>query len=292
MNTDSVAFLNGAYLPLSEAQVSVLDRGFLLGDGVYEVIPVYGAHPFRLAQHLARLSRSLQAVQIPDPYEAARWHEVIGGLIERNGGGDQSVYLQITRGAAQKRDHGFPAEVRPTVFLMSSPLTALEARLLQDGAAAITLPDQRWLRCDIKAIALLANVLARQQALDAGAMEAILIRDGQVTEGAASNIFVVHNDVVITPPNGAQLLPGVTRDLILELAQGLGVATAERTIPVAQLQQAQEVWLTSSRNEVLAITRLDGSPVGDGRPGAVWRRVYDAYQDYKAHLRSTPADAT
>jgi len=285
MPTDSIVYLNGRYLPLHEASIPVLDRGFLLGDGVYEVIPVYGGHLFRVEQHLERLAQSLAAIRIPDPMDPTQWRETLEGLVQRNGGGDQSVYLQITRGVAAKRDHAFPHAVTPTVFLMSSPLGAPDPAWLEHGVTAVTLADIRWQRCDIKAITLLPNVLLRQQALDAGAVEAILLRDGAAIEGAASNLFVVLDGVLVTPPKGPQLLPGITRDLVLELAQDHGIATREAPIEEAELRRADEVWLTSSTREILPVTSLDGSPVGDGHPGPVWQRMRGIYQEYKTRLR-------
>lgn len=280
-------YLNGDFLPLDQARVPVLDRGFIFGDGVYEVIPVYGGHPFRLEHHLARLQRSLDGVAIAPPHDDTGWTAIISGLIERNGGGDLSVYLHITRGVA-RRDHGFPNGVAPTVFAMASPLTAPAPETVARGLAAITLDDPRWQHCDIKAISLLPNVLLRQQAREADADEAILIRDGEVTEGAASNIFIVHNGTLQTPPKGPHLLPGITRDLVLELAAAEGIPAAEAVFDKTALLQADEVWLTSSTKEVMAVTRLDGTPVADGVPGPLWQRLHKAYQAYKARLQQGP----
>ncbi len=279
-------YLNGRFLPLAEATVSVLDRGFLFGDGVYEVIPVYGGRLFRLDEHLVRLDNSLSGIRLANPLARNAWSDLLERLVSENGGGDLSVYLQITRGAAPKRDHAFPAGVAATVFAMANPLAPPDAALLEAGVSAITLDDIRWRLCDIKAITLLPNVLLRQQAVDASAAEAILIRDGCAVEGAASNLFIVADDVLITPPKGPCLLPGITRDLILELAATHGIATREADIPVATLHRASEVWLTSSTREILPVTRLDQHPVGDGTPGAVWRRMNTHYQTYKSGLRA------
>ncbi|HET7921850.1 MAG TPA: D-amino acid aminotransferase [Gammaproteobacteria bacterium] len=273
--------LNGAFMALSDAHISPLDRGFLFGDGVYEVIPVYAGKLFRLDAHLRRLQYSLDAIRLANPHHDAHWHALLGELVERNGGGDQAVYLQITRGADQGRDHLFPAGVPATVFAMSTPLAGLPERLSRDGGRVVTLSDIRWLRCDIKSVSLLGNVLLRQSASDAGCDEAILIRDGYATEGTASGLFVVHGGVIMTPPKSAELLPSITRDVVVELATGIGLPLREARIPEAELHAAEEVWLASSTREVYAITELDGQPVGSSQPGPCWRRVYNAYQEAK-----------
>jgi D-alanine transaminase len=206
-------------------------------------------------------------------------------LITRNGGGDLSVYLQLTRGVA-KRDHAFPADKKPTVFISAAPLSGVSAELLEQGVAAITLEDIRWKYCHIKAIALLPNILLRQQAIDAGAVEAILHREQQVTEGAASNIFIVNKGRILTPPKGRYLLPGITRDLVLELAMANGIPCQEEQVLFSDLEAAEEIWLTSSTREILPVTRLNGQPVGDGSPGPVWRRMFDLYQVFKHTLRN------
>ena len=281
-------YLNGHYLPLEEAQVSVLDRGFLFGDGVYEVIPAYGGRLFRLEHHLERLERSLREIRIANPHTEAEWGEIFQSLIDAAGGGDQSVYLQVTRGVA-KRDHAFPENAVPTVFAMANPILPLDASVLEKGVKAVTRPDMRWMRCDIKAITLLANVLMRQEAKDEAAMEAILIRDGLATEGAASNLFVVRGGTVITPPKGPRLLPGITRDLVLELAEAGGIPWREADIPEQDLRTADEVWMTSSTKEVIPVTTLDEATLGNGKPGPVWQKMYALYQEYKAQLRSGEA---
>lgn len=278
-------YLNGEFLPESEAKISVLDRGFLFGDGVYEVVPVFGGRLFRLEQHLDRLERSLAAVRIDAPMDRAGWTRMLEDLVARNPGGDRSVYLQVTRGVA-RRDHAFPPDVPPTVFAMVSPIKAPDPALFEQGVAAVTVPDNRWGRCDIKAITLLANILARQQAVEAGATEAILVRGGFATEGAASNLFVVADGVIVTPPKDNSLLPGITRDLVVELAQQHGLPVMESAIPEPSLRAAEEIWLTSSTKEILPVTRLDERVVGEGRPGPVWQRMFDLYQDYKRQLRA------
>lgn len=288
MPNDSLTYLNGDYTPLGEARVSVLDRGFIFGDGVYEVIPVYGGRPFRLAHHLERLQNSLDAIGIRNPLSDTRWGEVIGYIVEANGGGDQSVYLQVTRGVA-RRDHSFPENTPPTVFVMSSELVAPDAAQVERGIEAVTLQDIRWLSCHIKAISLLPNVLFRQAAIDAGANEAILLRDGKATEGAASNLFMVKDGIIVTPPKSSKLLPGITRDLVVELAHRHGLDCTERDIDEAELREADEIWITSSTKEVVPVLKLDRRPVGDGRPGPMWRKMYAHYQQLKADLRSGQA---
>jgi len=281
--TDTQVFLNGEYLPSSEAKVSVLDRGFIFGDGVYEVIPAYGNKPFRLEEHFKRLNNSLSAVRIGNPYSEAQWSEIFNKLLADNTG-DQSIYLHITRGVAP-RDHGFPPETSPTVFVMCSPLKPVATSLLNKGVAAITLDDIRWQYCRIKSISLLPNILLRQEAQDKDATEAILIRDGNMTEGSASNMFIVKNGIIKTPPHSDQLLPGITRDLIVELAHQHGMACEETVITEEELFDADEVWLSSSTKEVLAITQLNQQTVGDGKPGPVWKDMYQHYQVCKQQLR-------
>ncbi len=281
-------YLNGEYLPLSQARVPVLDRGFVFGDGVYEVIPAYGGRLFRLPHHLERLEASLAGIRLRNPLSPAEWEEVLGQVVARNAGSDQSVYLQITRGVA-RRDHGFPEQTRPTVLVMSNPITDITEAVARDGVAAITLEDIRWDRCNIKAITLLPNILLRQQALDVGAVEAILLRAGRVTEGAASNVFIVLDGTLMTPPKGPQLLPGITRDLVVELARAHRIPCEETEFDEAALRAADEVWLTSSTKEILPVTRLDQRAVGAGRPGELWQRMSALYQDYKRELRRPPA---
>lgn len=284
-----IVYLNGRFLPQDQAFVPVMDRGFVFGDGVYEVIPVYGGRPFRLHQHLQRLQHSLDGIRLANPMADERWCEILHRVVAENGGGEQSVYLQVTRGHAP-RDHAFPAQTAPTVFISSSPLKPVAPQLLKDGVAAITLEDIRWKYCHIKAIALLPNILLRQQAIDAGAQEAILIRDGVVTEGAASNVFMVRDGVIKTPPKGPFLLPGITRDLVLELAQTHGLAQQECEFGPAELASADEIWLSSSTKELLPVTRLDAAAVGTGRPGPVWQRMHELYQDYKRALIAGTAE--
>lgn len=287
-NTSPIVYLNGKFLPLEQAFVPVLDRGFIFGDGVYEVIPAYGGRLFRLAEHLARLDHSLSGIRLANPFSHEQWDTMLGELIRQNtvrDNADQYVYLQITRGVA-KRDHAFPKDTAPTVFATSNPLLPIPETFATQGITAITLEDIRWKYCHIKAIALLPNILLRQEAIDRGATEAILIREGAVTEGAASNLFIIKNNTVITPPKGQLLLPGITRDLILELAQANGITSREAAISEGELRAADEIWLTSSTKEIMPVTTLDDASVGSGKPGPVWVRMTALFQDYKHKLRS------
>jgi D-alanine transaminase len=277
-------YINGEYLPLTEAKVSVLDRGFLFADGVYEVVPVYGGRPFRLEQHLDRLDNSLAGIRIANPLSREQWREIVTKLIADNGGQEQLLYWQVTRGSAPVRDHLFNGTDKPTVLAMSSKLKSPSAEIRQSGASLITLDDVRWRYCHLKTIALLPNVLMRQQAFDGGYDEAILIRDGFATECTTANIFIVENGIIVTPPKGEELLPGITRDLVLELAQSHGMPWAEEKIELARLRAAEEIWLSSSTREVVAVTRLDGKKVGDGRPGPLLKQMSVCFQEYKDKL--------
>ncbi|MBI1395509.1 MAG: D-amino acid aminotransferase [Betaproteobacteria bacterium] len=275
-----MCYLNGEFLPLSEARIPVLDRGFIFGDGVYEVIPVYRRQAFRLAGHLARLGRSLDAVRIARPHDDARWAELIRELVAHQEHDDQSLYLQVTRGVA-RRDHTFPAGVTPTVFMMSGALTLPPADVLTRGIPAVTQTDNRWFRCDIKSTALLANVLLRQAASDAGAGEAVLLRDGFLTEGSASNIFVVRGGTIRTPAKSHLTLPGITYDVIADLARDNALPYEQCDVHETEVRAADEIWLASSTREILPVTALDGRPVGNGVPGPMFRRMYELFQAYK-----------
>jgi len=281
----SIAYLNGTFLPLEDARVPVMDRGFLFGDGVYEVIPVYAGKLFRLAHHLKRLRNSLDATRIENPLPVNDWESMLNELVNRNKGSDQAVYLQVTRGVAAKRDHAFPPDCKPTLFAMSTPMTASVDIDNISGTTAITLPDIRWKLCNIKAITLLPNVMLRQQAIDAGAVEAILIKDGFAIEGAASNVFIVRNGLLITPPNGPTLLPGITRDLIIELAANNTIPFREADINEAELFSADEIWLTSSTREISPVTLLDDTVIGTGKPGPLWKHMIGLYQECKTAIR-------
>jgi D-alanine transaminase len=275
-------YLNGEFLPVAEAQISVLDRGFLFGDGVYEVIPVYRSKMFHFAEHIVRLDRSLKAIRIENPLQAVAWRAICEELIQRNGGGERSIYLQITRGVA-KRDHRFPVGAKPTVFAMCEARDPPAYQGLPE-VSAITCEDVRWKLCEIKAITLLPNVLLRQQAADVGASEAILIRDDVVTEGTASNVFVVSDGVVVTPPKGPHLLPGITRDLILELLHENGIPAHESEVPATALRSADEIWLSGSLREISLVTELNGTAVGSGKAGPLGQRIYELFEAHKARF--------
>lgn len=280
-----LAYLNGDWQPIEETKVSVMDRGFLFGDGVYEVIPVYSGKAFRLREHLDRLASSLAAIRIENPYSSETWQQIVEKLIADLGPVDQAIYLQVTRGAAPVRNHAFPDGVEPTVFAMSNPLSEIDEERRKQGYAAIIGNDERWENCQIKAITLLANLLARQDAVDAGAQESILIRDGKAVEGAASNLFIVTNNLLITPPRSNRLLPGITRQLVLELAAENGVPYAEADIRQSDLESADEIWITSSTKEFLPIVTLDGKPVGSGAVGPGWLRMNELFEISKERFR-------
>lgn len=284
----TTVYLNGEYLPLSEAKISVMDRGFLFGDAVYEVIPVYGKTPFRLEQHLDRLHNSLAGIRMENPLSHDQWADILQQIIEQNEGNEQSIYLQVTRGAYEKRDHAIPQDVKPTIFVMSTPLLTPSPEDREKGVAAITLDDIRWDLCNIKATALLGNVLSRAQAKQEDAYEALLVRDGKVLEGAASNLFIIMDELLITPPKNNCVLPGVTRDLILELATEAGIPWCEADINIVDLQMADEIWVTSSTKEILPVTQLNGKPVGDGKAGSHWHFMASLYSTYIARLKFQP----
>jgi len=292
---DVPAYLNGQWLPLAEARVPVLDRGFLFADGVYEMIPIHGRTPLGLEAHLVRLEQSLAGLRIDKPLSRDEWTAIVHGLRERVPADETAqsfgVYLQVTRGAGAKRAHVFPpAGTPPTVFAMINPVAEIPPAKLQGGLAAITAEDIRWDHCHWKTTALLANVLLQQRAVEAGADEAILLRDGRLTEGTQSNIYVVRDGIVLTPPLGPDILPGVTRQLMLDLAAEHGIELREETLDEAQLRSADEIWISSSTRGVLAITRLDGEPLGNGaergRPGPLWREMRGHYENFLHALRT------
>jgi len=275
-----VVFLNGELLPLEEAKVPVLDRGFIFGDGVYELVPVYSRVAFRIDEHLARLERSLGEAKIRNPYSRQRWREIIYQLVDAQPFEDQGVYFQVTRGVA-RRDHAFPRDAQPTVFMMANPLVNPPRAQVDAGGTAVSAQDNRWLRCDIKSISLLGNVLARQISADAGASETILFRDGKLTEASASNVFIVKRGVIVSPPKSSLILPGITYDVVTELARANGMPLEFRDVAEAEARAADEIWVTSSSKEVLAIVSLDGRKIGDGKPGPQFRRMYELYQEFK-----------
>jgi len=276
----SMIYLNGKFMPIEEACVPVLDRGFIFGDGVYEVIPAYSRKLFRLESHLHRLQHSLDSIRLTNPYNNSQWHDLLEKIVAGNDNEDQYIYLHVTRGVA-KRDHAFPLNSTPTVFIMSNPLLAPSQDLLTNGCSAITAIDNRWIRCDIKSISLLPNVLLRQMAIDANASETILIRDGFLTEGSASSIFIVKDHVLLAPPKSHLMLPGITYDVVLELATANHIPYRVREIHEEELQSADEIMLTSSTREIMAVTRLNDNPVGTGRPGKLCQRLQQLYHHYK-----------
>lgn len=281
----STVHLNGRLLPLHEAHISPLDRGFLFGDGVYEVIPAYAGRLFHLPAHLKRLQYSLDGIRLKNPHDDARWTALLEELVVRNGGGDIAVYLQVSRGADAGRDHSFPGEIPATVFAMCSPLAPLSEELKTQGARAVTLQEIRWQRCDIKCTSLLGNVLLRQQATERGCHEGILLRDGRATEGTSSGLLIVEDGVLVTPPDGPELLPSITRDVVLMLAERIHMPVRRGPIPEAALHRAEEVWFVSSMREVYPVTEIDGKPAGGGKPGVYWQRMYALFQEHKSERR-------
>ena len=284
--SEPVVYINGEFLPQSQASVSVLDRGFLFGDGVYEVIPVFAGKPLRLNEHLERLQRSMHRVSLKNPLAREEWEEIFQTLLDRNPGGDRSIYLQVTRGAAPVRDLSVASDVRPTVFVMVNDIKPVDYTKLENGIEAVTVEDFRWKACDIKSVSLVANVMIRLHANEMNVMDAIMVRDGLVTEGTASNVFMVDNGIISTPPKSDCLLPGITRDLVIELALANGFKLEERDIKQHELDTADEIWLTSSTREIAPVVKLDNHAVGDGVAGEYWKKIIAIYQGYKQELRN------
>ena len=278
------AYLNGQFLPLSEAQISPLDRGFLFADGVYETVPVYSRFPFRLDEHLRRLDHSLAGIRLDNPHRAEEWKTIIRRLIAESEFEDQTIYIQVTRGADSKRNPCFPQDVPQTVFLFAAPLASPSEAQRKTGVAAITAPDLRWARCDLKTLSLLPNILARQLSEDAGCQETIMLRDGHLTEGSSTNVFAVKNGIILAPPKSQHILPGITYDVVLELAARHGAPHEVRPVSEHELRSAEELWLTSSGKEVLAVTTLDGQPVGNGEPGPVTRQMHAWFRAFKEEV--------
>jgi D-alanine transaminase len=280
----ATCYLNGQWTALADAKVSVLDRGFIFGDGVYEVISVDTIDgiraPFRAHQHFVRLQRSLDMVRIENPYSIEQWFDLTAEVIERHPWARQLVYVQVTRGVA-KRDHPFPADVAPTVFVSTSPWPAIPAEQIERGIAAVTHVDERWLHCDIKSTSLLGNVLMKQYAIDQGASETVMLREGFLTEGSSTNVSVVKNGAVSMPPKTVQILPGITVDGIAQIAEQHGIRVDVRPVAEIELRSADEVWLSSSGRELLAIVSLDGSAVGSGQPGPMYRAMYQWFLEAK-----------
>jgi Branched-chain amino acid aminotransferase/4-amino-4-deoxychorismate lyase len=283
-----VCYLNGTFGPLHEARISPLDRGFLFGDGVYEVLPAFGGRLFRFREHFDRLARSLREIHLRAPHTHEEWLAILEELVRRNGSLDMYVYVQVTRGMEHGRNHAFPAQVDPTVFAMASPLPVLTPELRASGLRAITLEDFRWGRCDIKATTLLANVLMKQRAVEAGAQEAIIVRGDEVLEGASTSVLVVKDGVLVTPPNSERILPGTTRDVVLELAANI-LPIAIRSLSLEELYAADEVWLAAATRDVLPLTHIDDRPIGTGRPGQYWQRMSEAFANLRSTVAGTPA---
>lgn len=276
-----IAYLNGHYLPREQAQISVMDRGFLFGDGVYEVIPVYDGKMFKLNEHLKRLQHSLDSVLLDCGQSMAEIETMLAKLIELNGGGNIHVYLQVTRGASPERRHDLPQEYQATVLAFTLAMPTINYDKAKAGLSAVTLEDMRWQRCDIKAITLLPNVLLNHQAVSAGVDTAILIKDGHAIEGTASNLFVVVGDTIITPPLGKDILSGITRQALIDLARDNGINVIEKSILKDSLYRADEIWMTSSTKEIIPIVELDGQTIGIGCGGPLWEKVYRLFVDHK-----------
>jgi D-alanine transaminase len=284
-----ICYLNGAYLPLSEARVSPFDRAFLFGDAVYEVVPVYGSRLFRLRQHLDRLNRSLAGIRMPPAMSHGDWAHVCQELIARNAADQGHLYMQVSRGAEFGRNHAWPEGLKPTLFAYCTELDPLPDALLENGVAAVTATETRWARRDIKATALLANILLKKLAADAGAFETIMLENGELTEGSSTTVHVVKNGVIHTPPNSHHILPGTTRDVVTELADLLSVRNSSTTVSASALRGADEIWLAFSTRGVLPVTKLDGAPVGSGVPGPLFKRIHLAFANYIRELAKTPA---
>ena len=274
-------YLNGAWMPVEDAKVSVLDRGFIFGDGVYEYVPVINGRPHRLEGHLTRLNNSCNEIGLTNPYSNAKWAELVSQIAEKNGSHDQGVYWQITRGVA-KRDHSFPVGVEPTVFMMSNPLPKLTQEQIDNGVPCYTFPDTRWHRCHIKSISLLGNVLAKQHASEQGGAEVVMLRDGFLTEASASNVFCVFGDTIVSAPKDHHILGGITLDAVSDLAKKAGMKLEVRPVTEAEMWAADEMWLSSSSKGVLAITTLDDKPIGNaahkGKPGPVFKKMFALVQ--------------
>jgi len=283
-----ISYLNGVFVPLQEARISPLDRGFLYSDGVYEVMPVYDGRPFRFEAHAERLTRGLAGIQMDDPHTRSEWREIISTLISRNGGGNQYVYWQVTRGAEFGRNHAPLPKVPRTVFAFCAPLPVTSAATLEKGVACVTTEDTRWARCDIKSVSLLANILLRQQAVDAGAAEVILLKDGQLREASSSAVHVVIGGAILSPPRSQAILPGTTRSAMEEVASEAGLTYRSAPVSEQQLRTAEEIWISAATREVQSVTQLDGKLVGTGKPGPVWRRIHEAWQSYKQSLVGQP----
>jgi D-alanine transaminase len=286
----NIAHFNGRLMPLDEIRISPLDRGFIFGDGVYEVIPVYDGAMLHGREHFERLLRSMKEIQLASPHSVDEWMRITRELLVHHPG-NVSVYIQVTRGVPPKRDHVMPKGLQPTVFMMVQPLVTPSKEAIENGVACVTHEDFRWTRCHIKSTSLLGNIMARQVSADAGATETILLRDGMLTEASSSNVFVVKGNVVAAPPQDHLILLGITYDLVTRLAKEGTVKLEIRPVTERELREADEIWLSSSTKEVLAVTKLDAAPVGSGKPGPVFRRMHALYQEYKKRLATAKAPA-
>ena len=285
-DAQDIIYLNGDYKPVEEATISVMDRGFLFGDGVYEVIPVFGNKLLRIDEHLDRLQNSLDRISLPNPHSKAEWEATFSELLKRNVGDDRALYLHISRGNYPVRDLSIKTDYPPTIFAMVLQVTPPDIDIISAGISVITVDDFRWGACDIKSTSLVANVMLKQQAVAAEVEDAILIKNCMVSEGTASNVFIVKDDVLITPPIGYELLPGITRDLVIEIAKNNTILVEEREVKETELYTADEIWMTSSTREIAPVIRLNGNSVGSGSAGPMWKRIVDLYQQYKQQLRS------
>jgi D-alanine transaminase len=283
-----VCYLNGEQLPVQEARISPFDRGFLYSDGAYELMPVYGGRPFRFEAHRERMTRSLGEILMRDPHTPEEWHRILGDLVAANGGGDQYVYWQVTRGAENGRNHAPLPDIPRTVFAFCAPFPIAAPGVLENGVACITTHDTRWARCDIKSVSLLANILLRQLSIDANATETILLRDGDLMEASSSAVHVVIGGEIRTPPRSKRILPGTTRGVMEEMAVRAKIPFRSTRVTEEELRTAAEIWISASTREVQPVTLLDGRPVGTGKPGPIWRCVYDELQRYKRELSGTP----
>ena len=281
-------YLNGQFLPIEEAKISPLDRGFIFGDGVYEVIPFYAGCGLRMREHLKRLQRSLDELEIANPYPIAQWESSIATLIEKNGGGNVGVYIQVTRGVA-KRDFPPPMGLTQTVFMMVNPLATPKPEIYANGISCVSLDDSRWLKCQIKSVALIGAVMLKHESNQAGADEAVLFRDGYLTESSASNIAAVKNGVILCPPMDNLILPGITYELMIELARKNNMPLDIRRVSRKEVIKADELWIMSSTKEVVPIVRLDDKPIGAGKPGPIFKKMFQLFQDYKRTLPTMAA---
>ncbi len=284
--TENIVYLNGKYLPVEQATISVMDRGFLFGDGVYEVIPIFANKLLRPDEHLSRLQNSLNRIGLSNPMSDEEWQKLFSELLDKNAGDDRAIYLQLSRGSYSKRDLSANKDSSPTIFAMVLQVIPPDIDILSAGISVITVDDFRWNACDIKSTSLVANVMLKQQAAEAGVEDAILIKDECVTEGTASNVFVIKDGVLITPPTSRQLLPGITRDLVIEIAENNAIVVEQREINEAELYRADEIWMTSSMREIAPVIKLNNKAVGAGVAGNVWKRMMDLYQQYKQELRN------